>query len=33
MFFFPAHAEAVKKKILKILFPLNFSFSTNPLAQ
>jgi hypothetical protein len=33
MFFFLTHAEAVKKKILKLLFLLNFSFSTTPLAQ
>jgi len=26
--FFPAHAEAAKKKILNLLFPLNISFST-----
>jgi len=31
--FFPAHVEAGKKKILNLLFPLNFSFSTTPLAQ
>jgi hypothetical protein len=31
-FFFPAHTEAGKKKILNLLLPLNFSFFTSPLA-
>jgi hypothetical protein len=32
MFFFLAHVEAGKKKILNLIFPLNFSFSASPLA-